>query len=723
MGKMLIICEKHSVAKMIAQAYKHTKKAGYYELQPNKHFPKGGYIAYAAGHLLTIKEPQELSEKWKEWRLESLPIIPERLEIKVDKDKNSLLQTIKHLANKSDIIVNAGDVDVEGTFLVHEIILYLGIKKPIKRLWLTSLTPNAIRKAVSNMKDFSETEYMYWQGLSRSEADWLYGMNFSRQFTLLLSEHPQLKDKKFLSNVFSVGRVQTVVNYLIYKRELAIENFKSEPFWDVYAEIQIEDQKYKGKWFVPDSEHLFYKEQADFLINEIKDKCTEVIDVKSEEKLIRPPQFYNLTSLQKAVDKKIGLSPDQTLEELQQLYLSGYISYPRTQIVYVGEGEAATFPKVLENLSGIHRYKSVLPAPISDISKDTRFVNPAKVQEHYGIILTEKPVDFEKLNDNQKVIYDLIAKSMIAAHYPDVKVKEVNIVTLIDKQYTFLSKGRQIIDKGWYHVWPSKNEDEIVPPLTEGQQGKVVGTEIKEGKTKPLTRWSEADVVVMMANAYKVLPPHVRSKYSTDELALGTVATRAEIVKKLKDRGYIEVKKNKVYITPKGRILALSMEDINLFTSPITSGNMQKHLNEEIKDQTSYRRFIQGIKNRIERTFEEVLKRHETWDFSSVDFSKLPLKTEMVMQQQAEPIGVCPVCSGYVYDKGPLYGCENESVCDFKLWKRQFGREIELEHAQSLLQNLTTPLLEFYSKRTNKTYAAYIVWNQDKHKTELSFPK
>lgn len=729
MGKTLFICEKHSQAEMVAKAYKYTRKNNYFEIHACDEFPSGAYVAYAAGHLLSIKKPSLIDKKWESWSLETLPINPPLLEKNVDSKKRQLLQTIKQLEKHSRLIVNAGDIDIEGSYLVHEIILYLGIKKPLKRLWLTSLTPGSVRKAVKNMKDFSKTSYMYWQGLARSEADWLYGMNFSRQFTLLLNNHPQLKGKMFpvnnkkTSNVFSVGRVQTVVNYLIYQRELAIENFVSEPFWNIYADILVEDIKYRGKWFIPDVEHLFYKEQAEFLVNEISGKPTEIIEKNTEEKEIPPPRFFNLTTLQKAVDKKIGLSPDRTLDELQKLYLAGYVSYPRTDIVYVGKGEAETFPTILSNLAALDEYKDLLPAPIQDISNNTRYVNPPKVQEHYGIIPTEEKVDLGELNDNQKVIYDMIAKSVIAAHYPNAKVKEEDIITLINQQYTFRSKGKKIVDPGWYDVFPSNNNDDILPPLEIGDKGKHIHSEIVEGETKPLSRWSEADIVVMMANAYRELSKDVRSNYSTDELALGTVATRAETVKTLKTRGYIQVKKNKVYITAKGRILALSMKNINLFTSPISTGNMQKHLNEEIKNEETYQHFIQGIRNRVKLIVSEVMKRHKEWDFSDVNLSELPEDKAKHEIASTKPIGVCLLCNSLVIDKGELYACQDERKCKFKLWKTQFGREIELVHAQSILAKGTSPLLKFFSKAKNKPYKAWLIWDKEQKKINLRFPE
>jgi DNA topoisomerase-3 len=331
-------------------------------------------------------------------------------------------------------------------------------------------------------------------------------------------------------------------------------------------------------------------------------------------------------------------------------------------------------------------------------------------------------VNFDSLSDNQKLIYDLIAKSIIAAHYPDVKLKELDVITLVDNKYTFKSKGKEIIDKGWYEVIPTNKEDNILPELTTEQEGIVEETSIKEGHTKPLARWSEADVVVMMANAYRELPKHVRSDYSTKELALGTVATRAEIVKGLKERGYINVKANKVYITEKGRILSVAMEGINLFTSPIATGNMQKHLNEEIKDHETYEHFIKGIKRRVKATFNGVMNSHHNWDFSSIDLSRLPKKVQKQIASN-KPIGVCPICDQNVVDKGALYACEKEPECEFKFWKKQYGRVIELEHVQSFLEKGTTPLLEFFSKKKNKAYHACIVWDKNKKEVKMNSVK
>lgn len=314
---------------------------------------------------------------------------------------------------------------------------------------------------------------------------------------------------------------------------------------------------YEGKWEKDKNSRLKDPEIANKIAAFCDQKPAEVKEVKTERKVFQPPLLFNLSALQATANKAFAFSPKKTLDVLQALYQKGIVSYPRSDSNYVTKGEAATFPGILKKLSSFEAYQPFFPTAKQSISSNKRYVDEKKVQEHYAIIPTEQVTDPKKLSSDEKKIYDLVVKRLIAAHYDTAIFDYTTITTVVDGRAVFLSKGKQLIQEGWRKViFPEeKEEDVLLPIVREGEQGNVSDVKVKEGKTQPPKRYTEGQLITLMKTAGKYLDNEVLEKVLKKVEGLGTEATRAGIITMLKDRGYIEVKKNQVYATDKGRVL------------------------------------------------------------------------------------------------------------------------------------------------------------------------
>ena len=354
------------------------------------------------------------------------------------------------------------------------------LSQPMKRLWISSLTPKSIKQGFQSLLPETETRNLYYEAYTRACADWIVGMNASRLYSLLLQ-------KKGFSDVFSVGRVQTPTLALIVKRELEIEKFISEPFWEVNAEFKVEGKKYKGKWENKGESRIDSEEMADKIARFCEQKDAEVLDVKAERKEYLPPFLYNLSTLQADANRLYKFPPKKTLDVLQKLYQRGIVSYPRSDSRHVTEGEAEMFPDILQKISNISQYAEYFPLPNESILHNKRFVNEKKVTDHYAIIPTEQVPKLASLNADEQKLYDLVVKSLIAAHYEKAITEYTTVTTLVDKRATFHSKGKVQLQEGWRKVIPphEKDKDPMLPVLLQGEKGIVAKVTVKESKTQP----------------------------------------------------------------------------------------------------------------------------------------------------------------------------------------------------------------------------------------------
>jgi len=443
----LIIAEKPDQGLKLAAPFSPKKRDGYVEIPPQPMFPGGALLTWAVGHLCELLSPEEYDPSWKRWSLQTLPILPDRFQHKVSKSKWKQFKIVKELIHKREVdeIIMAGDAEREGEAIIRIILTVAKCNKPLKRLWISSLTPKAVQNGFENLLEEKQTRSIYHEALSRSCADWLIGMNASRAYTLLLQQ-------KGVSDVFSTGRVQTPTLALIVKRELEIENFQSKPFWEVLATFNMDGKMYKGKWHKDGESRLEDPELAKKIVQFCNGKDARIDTIEKERKEFLPPFLFNLSSLQATANSMYKFSPQKTLEIAQKLYVKGIISYPRSDSSFVTKEEASMFPETPQKLSQYSAFKEYFPLPFQSVMNNKRVVNDKKVTDHYAIIPTEQVKDPSKMSPEEEKIYSLIVKRLIAAHYDKAIFDYTTIHTLVEERATFLSKGKEEVQSGWRKV-------------------------------------------------------------------------------------------------------------------------------------------------------------------------------------------------------------------------------------------------------------------------------
>jgi DNA topoisomerase III len=707
----VIIAEKPDQGATLASPYQFKKHQGYIEIFPNELFPKGAYITWAIGHLCQLVSPDTYKPEWKKWTLQNLPIIPDRFQYEVQRSKAKQFNVVKSLLRRKEVneIIHAGDAGREGELIVRNIITLSGVKKPIKRLWISSLTKKAIHQGFTSLLDETDTRNLYYEAYTRACADWIVGMNASRVYSILLKE-------KGMSDVFSAGRVQTPTLALIVKRELEIEKFNSEPFWEVLATFDLEGKKYEGKWHKENETRIKEEELAHKIASFCEKKQAVVKEVETERKEYQPPYLFNLSALQATANKRYKFSPKKTLDIMQQLYQKGFVSYPRSDSSFVTEGEADTFPVILEKLSKLEQFRDLFPLPIPSIKGNKRYVNEKKVTDHYAIIPTEQVPNLTKLSTDEQKMYDLIVRQLIAAHYEKAIFDYTTIQTLVDGRAEFVSKGKMQIQEGWRKVifQDDQEKDTILPIVKKEEQGLVKSVKVKEGKTQPPKRYTEGQLITLMKTAGKHLEDNELEKILMKAEGLGTEATRAGIITMLKDRNYIDVKKNQVFATDKGKVLIQAIGD-KILASPEMTAKWEQRLAEIGQGKASPSIFMEQTKKLCDKIIQDALEGAKVWSFEG-----LKIETIQKVSSKAslgKTVGTCKLCSGSVIDKGKFYGCTNynKTKCTFTISKLILGKKLSQANVQKLLSSGKTELIKGF-KKGDKTFDSYLVLSGNEFK-------
>lgn len=715
----LIIAEKPDQGSTLAAQFKTKKQQGYIEIMPNELFPDGAYVTWAVGHLCQLVSPETYHSKWKKWSMETLPMIPEKFQYEVTRQKAKQFNVVKTLLKKTEVdeIIHAGDAGREGELIVRNIVNLCNVNKPMKRLWISSLTPKAIYEGFQNLKSEEKTRPLYYEAYTRACADWVVGMNASRAYSILLKQ-------RGVSDVFSAGRVQTPTLALIVKREMEIEQFKSEPFWEVFADFKMDGKKYQGKWQLNNDPRIKTKEMADKIADFCKGKEAEIAEMDTERKEFQPPLLFNLSSLQATVNKIYKYSPKQTLDIVQSLYQKGIVSYPRSDSNYVTEGEAETFPDILQKLSGFSEYESLFPLPQPNIMNNKRFVNEKKVTDHYAIIPTEQVTDPKRLSAEERNIYDLVVRRLIAAHYEKAIFDYTTIKTLVDKRAEFISKGKQQIQEGWRKVIFQNNDkdddDIILPSVSKGDSGKVANIKVKEGKTQPPKRYTEGQLITLMKTAGKHLDNEELEKVLMKTEGLGTEATRAGIITMLKDRKYINVKKNQVFATDKGKVLITAIGE-KILASPEMTAKWEQRLREIGEGKASAGGFMEAVKKMSAKIISDAVESSENWDFQGLDTESIQRSGSK--KRSTASVGSCKLCGSKIVDKGEFYGCVSyqKTKCNFTISKKILNKKVSQANIKKLLASGETDLISGF-KKGEKTFDAILSWSDSEKKISFTFP-
>ncbi|MFE4351403.1 DNA topoisomerase III [Peribacillus butanolivorans] len=714
----LIIAEKPDQGSTLAGQFKTKKQQGYIEILPNELFPDGAYVTWAVGHLCQLVSPETYHSKWKKWSIDTLPMIPEKFQYEVTRQKAKQFNVVKTLLRKSDVdeIIHAGDAGREGELIVRNIVNLCSVKKPMKRLWISSLTPKAIYEGFQNLISEEKTRPLYYEAYTRACADWVVGMNASRAYSILLKQ-------RGVSDVFSAGRVQTPTLALIVKREMEIEQFKSEPFWEVFSDFKMDGNKYQGKWQQNNDPRIKTKELAEKIAAFCKGKEAEIAEMDTERKEFQPPLLFNLSSLQATVNKIYKYSPKKTLDIVQSLYQKGIVSYPRSDSNYVTEGEAETFPDILQKISRFSEYESLFPLPQSSIINNKRFVNEKKVTDHYAIIPTEQVTDPKRLSAEERNIYDLVVRRLIAAHYEKAIFDYTTIKTLVDKRAEFISKGKQQIQEGWRKVifQNDKDDDDIIlPPVKKGDSGQVASVKVKEGKTQPPKRYTEGQLITLMKTAGKHLDNEELEKVLMKTEGLGTEATRAGIITMLKDRKYIDVKKNQVFATDKGKVLITAIGE-KILASPEMTAKWEQRLREIGEGKASAGEFMEAVKKMSAKIISDAIESSENWDFQGLDTESIQRSGSK--KRNTASVGSCKLCGSKIVDKGEFYGCVSyqKTKCNFTISKKILNKKISQANIKKLLASGETDLISGF-KKGDKTFDAILSWSDSEKKISFTFP-
>lgn len=704
-----ILAEKPDQARKLAAPFKSESKKGFIYIYPCSTFKEGAYVVWAIGHLCSLSSPESYKEEWKDWRLETLPMIPEQFKHEVVKEKAAHFKIVKEKLSDSKVneIIIATDPAREGEYIARIIIQMAGIKKPIKRLWNSSLTANSIKKAFDNLVSEEKTKPLYHEALARSYSDWLVGMNTSRAYTILLRQ-------KGIKETFSTGRVQTPLLSLIARRMKEIGTFEPKNYYEIIAHFLIANNEYTGKYF-NGKEYVRFNGNQDALaiVNECKNQNATITEMTTERKNIAPPLLFSLSSLQAKANEKFKLAPAKTLEIVQSLYEHGYVSYPRSDSNYVTKEEALEFPKILLKLKNVEKYKDIIVA--RDISDNKRFVDESKVSDHYAIIPTDQVPKMDSLSDDESKIYDLIARSLIAAHYDAAVIDQTTLITQV-KNHQFKTTGRQIIEEGWRKILfeQEKEVDEDnkeLPLVQQSDTGIVKDIEAKKGTTKPPKPYTEGQLITLMKTAGKTidnkdLENELGQKLSS--VGIGTEATRAGIIQTLKVRNYIEVKKNQVFVTPKGQILVDAVEDTILSSVELTA-QWEHYLSKIGQGKASGQNFINKSKELAEKLVKDAITQSKNWQIAK-------LVDEM---KKEDVLGPCPKCNKDIVDKGKFFGCTGykENNCNFTIPKSILGKSISQTNVTKLLTKGKTNLIKGFK---DGKFDAYLTW-KEKSKGETTF--
>ncbi|MBQ6384280.1 MAG: DNA topoisomerase III [Clostridia bacterium] len=664
MGRIVVLAEKPSVGRDIARVLNcKTRGEGCLIGDPYT-------VTWAVGHLVTLAEPDEMDEKLKKWSFETLPILPESIPLKVISATKKQFSIVKKLINdkETDSLICATDAGREGELIFRYIYEKAGCKKPFSRLWISSMTDEAITEGFRSIRPGSDYEGLYASAQCRSQADWLVGMNASRAFTLKYD------------TLLSVGRVQTPTLAILVKRRKEIENFKPEGFCTLTADFG----DYKGIWFDekldPDT-HLKEKQEADRIAAEVKGKSAVVEQAETNRRKELPPQLFDLTSLQREANKLLGFTADKTLKLAQSLYEKHKaLTYPRTDSRYLPPD---MIPRVAQTMKLLpESYQKLVPGamPGGKIPVTKRTIDASKVTDHHAILPTAKRVNPAEFSEDERQLYDLVARRMLAAFYPACEYDATKVITRAG-DHRFRTTGRQVLVNGWHDVPVLENpprtrksvrkddeEEGALPPLQVGDTRTVRDTAVREDMTKPPPPHTDASLLASMETAGRDLDDEELARQMKGS-GIGTPATRAAIIERLLQVGYAQRRGKTLQATDKGvGLIEIMPQEI---ASPEMTGKWELALHEITDGKQDAARFMAGI-----RKMSAFLVDYARNEAKAIQFPEDP-KRKSYKRGGRNTAGsgsiiegtVCPLCGkGQMRESPRAFNCTEEK-CSCTLWK------------------------------------------------------
>lgn len=680
------IAEKPSVAKEIAYIIgAKSKKDGYFE-------GNGYCVTWTFGHLCNLKNPDDYQESWKKWDLNALPMLPDKFETKLlsNKGVKKQFKIIKNLFKQAEVVINCGDAGQEGELIQRWVINAAKYKGKVLRLWISSLTPEAIRDGFKNLKNAAQYDNLYYAGFSRAIGDWILGMNGTRLFTLKYGGYKQ---------VLSVGRVQTPTLALVVKRDKEIKEFVPSPFWElqtIYRDVAFNYTK--GKFLK--------KEDGEKLLAKVEGKPFVITDFKKKKGKEHPPRLFDLTSLQVYCNKRFSYTADQTLKIVQKLYEQKIVTYPRVDTTFLPND---VYPKVAGILGKMTNYSQFTQTLLGQkIRKSPKVFNDKKVTDHHAII----PTGFQKiLPANEQNVYDAIARHFIAAFYPDCIVNNTTVLGDADT-VPFKATGKEIVDPGWRVLFPKpkkktnldpkakggqKEEEKILPVFTVGETGPHIPSLI-EKMTKPPKHYTEATLLRAMETAGKMVDDgELRDLMKAN--GIGRPSTRANIIETLFRRKYMVRKRKLILATEMGTQLIDIIQN-ELLKSPELTGQWEKQLRDIESGTYSAQEFIGNMKTMVHELTNEVRAAKYAKRIVNQQATRKPVPIKKVKTKKKKTVTdyKCPKCrSGQLLKGKTAYGCSAyKTGCAFRLpFTFQEKKISELQLVRLLEQGATIQLKGF----------------------------
>ena len=701
MGKILVIAEKPSVARDIAKVLKANQKGDGCLIGENY------VVSWAVGHLVTLAEPEDYDEKYKKWNFSTLPILPEEMKLKAIQQTRSQLKVLHKWMNSAEIdsLICATDSGREGELIFRYIYEITNCKKPFERLWISSMTEEAIKEGFATLKDGREYDLLYTSAKCRSEADWLVGMNATRAYTLRYDA------------LLSIGRVQTPTLALIVNKQKEIDAFVAED----YFEVQADFGGYTGMWIDQEEHTRIEKEEtAKAIVQKVSGKQAVITKVEKEEKKTPPPLLYDLTELQRDCNKKFGFSAKKTLDIAQSLYEKRkMITYPRTDSRYLSDDMKGKVHNTLRRLNELEEYQPYTQPLSGNISFTKRIIDNSKVTDHHAIIPTDGKLRVDSLTEEEKKVFSLVAARFLAVFYPYYRYETTKVYAMAEQEQ-FLSKGTVVMEEGWQAVEKAlvpatatkkkkkDEEEQKLPALTEGEQRKIEKAAVQKKKTKPPTPYTESSLLSAMENAGRFVEDEALKEQMKDS-GLGTPATRAAIIERLLTVGYIVRKGKNLIPTEKGMKL-IEVVPIEM-SSPQTTGKWEKGLSSISKGKMTEERFMASIRRYVQFLIQDAASGRR----ADVVF---PAEQIRGKKRKNNAFGKCPVCGRDILENTKSFYCAGwKNGCKFSLWKDSltpYGLTLDGGMVKLLLKSGKTERIPVSLPQTGEKGTAVLILNKEK---------
>ncbi len=707
MSKTLVIAEKPSVGRDLARVLPgpFEKHEGY--LEGREHV-----ITWAVGHLVQLAEPEEYDARYKRWRMADLPIVPERFRLVVrDERSKKQMSVVTRQLKRDDTteVVNACDAGREGELIFAYLYEKAGAKKPVKRLWLSSMTAEAIRSAFAELRPGAELASLEAAARSRSEADWIVGMNATRAATIRL--------RSSFDGAVSLGRVQTPTLAIVARREEEIRAFKPEPYWLVDATFAASGERvYEGRYHAGSKPRIASAAEAEAVVRACSGVDGLITKLERTRKQERAPLLYDLTSLQRDANTRYGFSARRTLGAAQKLYEEHTaITYPRTSSRFLTRDIVPEIKPTAE-LVGHNRAYAPGAAYVTglDVLPLGRIVDDAKVQDHHAIIPTRSRHDLSRMKEDDLKIYDLVARRFLAAFHPDAVFENTRVDTTV-AEHVFRTRGRVLIVPGWRGVYgeladgDTREDDEgreqELPRLEHDEQVQTRELVVLDKETKPPRRYTDASLLAAMETAGKLVDDE-ELREALKESGIGTPATRAAIIERLIDVGYIERDGRALVCTEKGLNVVRLLGEHPL-TSPGLTGDWERRLGRIEHGEESRKTFMDAIAA-----------------FATDTVGELDAKLKDVRIPRAN-LGPCPVCGHDIVENRKGYSCwaRDDPGCGFVIWKSKAGKQLPVAVARELIAKGRTerPVTGFKGRSGRSFRARLALMQTDEGRWRVEF--